>query len=477
MISRRAFMEVKNILDLMDESLDVEGTTVKVTDAAKLRSRIEKLVEISALESGKAQGWARYIVRAAALELGIVPASIHELYLARGRGDAPITWATPAFNLRALSYVAARAMFRAAKRIDGGAFIFEIARSEIGYTAQRPAEYATNVLAAAIAEGWKGPVFLQGDHFQASAARYASDPEAEIKAIKDLTAEALKAGFFNIDIDTSTLVDLSKPTVPEQQTINYQLSAELGAFLRQNEPAGIVTSIGGEIGEVGTTNTTEEELRAFMAGYQKEFTHLVPEKPGPSKISIQTGTSHGGTVLADGSIAEVAIDFETLKNLSIVSRNDYGLGGTVQHGASTLPEDLFNRFVEYEAIEVHLATNFMNMFYDLAPTDLRAKIYAWLDENQAAARKPDMSDEQFYYKTRKYAMGPFKAQMYALPDGEKEKLSAAWEKQFDSLFDLMGVAGTSKYVDKFVQPVITQPDLEDYLGGEADDDDVSDLAD
>ena len=102
---------------------------------------------------------------------------------------------------------------------------------------------------------------------------------------------------------------------------------------------------------------------------------------------------------------------------------------------------------------------------------------AWLDENQAAARKPDMSDEQFYYKTRKYAMGPFKAQMYALPDGEKEKLSAAWEKQFDSLFDLMGVAGTSKYVDKFVQPVITQPDLEDYLGGEADDDDVSDLAD
>lgn len=388
-----------------------------------------------------------------------------------------MTWTTPAFNLRVLSYHAARAMFRAAQKIDGAAFIFEIARSEIGYTAQRPSEYSTNVLAAAIAEGVEGPVFMQGDHFQASAARYASDPQAEIKAIKDLTVEALNAGFFNIDIDTSTLVDLSKPTVPEQQTLNYQLSAELGAFVRKNEPEGVITSIGGEIGEVGLVNTTEEELRAFMAGYQAEFERLAPGKPGPSKISIQTGTSHGGTVLADGSIAEVAIDFDTLKNLSIVARDDYGLGGTVQHGASTLPENMFNRFVEYEAIEVHLATNFMNMFYDLAPEDLRAEMYAWLDENQAAARKSDMSNEQFYYKTRKNAVGPFKAQLYALPEGEKEKLSAAWEKQFDSLFNLLGVAGTRKYVEQFVKLVVIQPMLEDYVGEETAEEDVSDLAD
>ena len=76
-----------------------------------------------------------------------------------------MVWATPAFNLRALSHHAARAMFRAAKKIDAGAFIFELARSEMGYTAQRPAEYSANILAAAIAEGFVGPVFIQGDHF------------------------------------------------------------------------------------------------------------------------------------------------------------------------------------------------------------------------------------------------------------------------------------------------------------------------
>jgi fructose/tagatose bisphosphate aldolase len=470
-------MDVKELIDLMDGSLLVEGTVVKVLDEAKLRATIGKLVEVSALGSGKAQGWARYVVRSAALEIGIVPASIHDLYLARGRGEAPMTWTTPAFNLRVLSYHAARAMFRAAQKIDGAAFIFEIARSEIGYTGQRPAEYATNILAAAIAEGYRGPVFMQGDHFQISAKRYAAGSQGEVNAVKALITEALGAGFYNIDIDTSTLVDLSKATVPEQQTLNYQLSAELGAYVREQEPEGITTSIGGEIGEVGGYNTTEEELRAFMDGYQAELARLAPGEPGLSKISIQTGTSHGGTVLADGTLAAVNIDFDTLKNLSIVARNEYGLGGTVQHGASTLPEENFNQFVLHEAIEVHLATNFQNMFYDLVNDDLRAEMYAWLEQNNAGDRKPNMSDEQFYYKTRKNAIGPFKAQQYALSDSEKDKISSAWEDQFSRLFDLLGVAGTRKYVEQFVQPVVIRPSLSDYVQEEVGVEDVSDLAD
>lgn len=470
-------MDVKELIDLVDGSLHVEGMAVKVVDADKLRANIGKLVEVSALGSGKAQGWARYLVRATALELGIIPASIHDLYIARGRGEAPMTWTTPAFNLRVLSYHAARAMFRAAQKIDGAAFIFEIARSEIGYTAQRPAEYATNILAAAIAEGYAGPVFMQGDHFQVSAKRYEAGPESELNAVKALISEALAAGFYNIDIDTSTLVDLSKPTVPEQQELNYQLSAELGAYVRENEPDGITTSLGGEIGEVGGYNTTEEELRAYMAGYQAQMAELAPGEPGLSKISIQTGTSHGGTVLADGSIAKVTLDFDTLKNLSIIAREEYGLGGTVQHGASTLPEENFNQFVEYQAIEVHLATNFQNMFFELAPDDLRAEMYAWLDENHGKDRKPDMTDEQFYYKTRKNAIGPFKEQQYALSASDKERISSAWEDQFGRLFNLLGVAGTRKYVEQFVEPVIIQPELSAYVQEEVGAEDVSDLAD
>src|SRR5512135_3095519 len=282
--------ELNDLLTAIGNSVAVEGTTVKVKDAAQLRAHVDKLVEFSALRSGEIQGWARYIVRGAALDLGIIPASIHELYMARGRGDAPMTFTTPALNLRVLSYHAARAVFRVAKKINAGAFIFEIARSEIGYTAQRPAEYATNILAAAIAEGWNGPVFIQGDHFQMSSKKYASDAQAEVNAVKDLAREAVSAGFFNIDIDTSTLVDITKPTVPEQQLTNFSLSSEFAAFIRGLEPKGVNISIGGEIGEVGGHNSTEQELRAFMDGFDAGLKKKAPGKPGLSKISIQTGT-------------------------------------------------------------------------------------------------------------------------------------------------------------------------------------------
>jgi len=468
---------IKELLELVGNSLSVDGATVKVTDKAKFKKNIGKLVERSALASDSAVGWSRYLIRAAALELGIYPASIHELYLARGRGEAPMTFTTPAFNLRALSYHAARAMFRSAKKIDAGAFIFEIARSEMGYTAQRPSEYATNIFAAAIAEGYVGPVFIQGDHFQVSAKKYSADPQGELKAVRDLSIEAMEAGFFNIDVDTSTLVDINLPTVAEQQVLNCQLSAQLSAFIREHEPKGVTISIGGEIGEVGTTNSTEPELRAYMDGYNVEMKKLAPGKPGLSKISVLTGTSHGGTVLADGSLAKVTIAFDVLRDLSRVARKEYSMGGTVQHGASTLPEENFNQFVQNEAIEVHLATNFMTMFFDNIPADFKKEMYAWLDVNSAGDRKPGMSDEQFYYKTRKNAVGPFKVKSYALPEKEKEKLGTAWETQFDKLFNLLGMKDTRQIVDKFIKPVKISPKLSDYVKDAVVAEDVSDLAD
>ena len=469
--------QVKQLLDLVGNSIALEGNRVRVLDAEKFRANVGKLVERSALALDSTSGWSRFLVRAAALELGVYPASIHDLYMARGCGDAPMTFTTPAFNLRALSYHAACAMFRAAKKINAGAFIFELARSEMSYTDQRPSEYATNILGAAVAEGYAGPVFIQGDHFQVSAKKYKADPEAELKAVRDLSIEAMAAGFYNIDVDTSTLVDISLPTVPEQQALNSKLSAELSAFIREHEPAGVTISIGGEIGEVGTENSTEPELRAYMDAYNDNMQKLAPGKPGLSKISVLTGTSHGGTVLPDGSIAEVHIAFDVLRDLSRVARKDYGMGGTVQHGASTVAEENFNKFVQNEAIEVHLATNFATMFFDNIPADFKKEMYAWLDINSAGDRKPGMTDEQFYYKTRKNAIGPFKAKSYALPAESLNKLGAAWEAQFDKLFNLLGMKDTKQYTDKFIKPVKVAPTIADYVKEAVAAEDVSDLSD
>jgi len=466
-----------DILALLDGSVSLQNEAVEVKDATHLRATIHRLAEVSALESGVRQGLARYLVRQIAQALGIYSASINDLYLARGRGELPKDFTVPAMNLRALTFDSARAVFRAALGIDAAAIIFEIARSEMGYTDQRPAEYVTSVLAAAIAEGYTGPVFIQGDHFQVSAKRYASNPEAELQAVKDLIDESLAAGFFNIDIDASTLVDLDKPTVPEQQKLNTSLSAMFTAYIRSREPQSVAVSIGGEIGEVGGQNSTPEELRGYMDGFNARLAEIAPGAAGISKISIQTGTSHGGVVLPDGSIANVSVDFNTLCELSEIARQEYGLGGAVQHGASTLPEEAFSKFVEHEAVEVHLATNFQNMLFDRLPDDLRQEMYAFLDEKHSSERKPGMTDEQFYYKTRKYAVGPFKAQTWNMRPANKEAIVKAWEAQFAKLFHLLGQAGTRKYVEQTVRKAVVKPDLKFYLGDAAESGDVSDLAD
>jgi fructose/tagatose bisphosphate aldolase len=468
--------EYQTIIDQLEGSVAVEHGKAVIKDRATLRKNAHKLAEISALEKGALQGWARYLTRLIALEVGLVPASIHDLYMARGRGDVPPTFTVPAMNLRALSFDAARAVFRTALSMNAGAFIFEIARSEIGYTDQRPSEYATSILAAGIVEGYEGPVFIQGDHFQISAKKYAADPDKEYSAVESLIKEAISAGFYNIDVDTSTLVDISKADLVEQQRLNTKLSASLTKYIRALEPAGVTISIGGEIGEVGGKNSTEEELRVYMDEYKKELSAL-GDYAGISKISIQTGTTHGGVVLPDGTIAQVSVDFDTLKRLSQVARKEYGLGGAVQHGASTLPEDAFGKFVENEACEVHLATNFQNMLFERLPEELRKEMYAYLDANYASERKEGMTDEQFYYKTRKNVIGPFKAQTWNLPASFKEEIGNAWQAQFTKLFRLLGVADTRKYVEQTVKAPKIQPNIKDYLGELVSEEDVRDLAD
>lgn len=468
--------ELQTILDQLEGSVTIEHGKAVIKDRAKLRQNAHKLAELSALEKGALQGWARYLTRLIALEVGLVPASIHDLYMARGRGEVPPTFTVPAMNLRALSFDAARAVYRTALSLNAGAFIFEIARSEIGYTDQRPAEYATSVLAAGIAEGYEGPVFIQGDHFQISAKKYGADPDKEYSAVESLIKEAISAGFYNIDVDTSTLVDISKPDLVEQQLLNTKLSANLTKYIRSLEPDGVTISVGGEIGEVGGKNSTEEELRVYMDEYNKALGGL-GNYVGISKISIQTGTTHGGVVLPDGTIAQVSVDFDTLKRLSQVARLEYGLAGAVQHGASTLPEDAFGKFVENEACEVHLATNFQNMLFERLPKDLRDEMYAYLDANYANERKEGMTDEQFYYKTRKNVIGPFKAQTWNLPPSFKEEIGNAWQAQFTKLFRLLGVGGTRKYVEQTVKPPKIQPNIKDYLGDWVTDEDIRDLAD
>lgn len=448
-------------IDLFGGAVASNGATVSVKRPQVIRdTAMDRLVRMAVFGEGREREAARWLIWELGQAVGCRPASINDLYLARGRKECG-GFTVPAMNLRVMTYDTSRCMFRALKRLDAGAFLCEIARSEIAYTEQRPAEYTVVVMAAALREGFTGPVFVQGDHFQVNAAKYKADAEAELGAIRALIDEALPAGFFNIDIDTSTLVELKYLTLDEQQAENYGRAAELTAYVRDREPEGVTVSLGGEIGEVGGKNSTVEELRAFMDGYTRALAAR-GDYPGISKISVQTGTSHGGMVLPDGSIAQVKLDLQALKALSDEATKRYRLAGAVQHGASTLPEDAFSNFPKFGACEIHLATNFQNIVFDHAalPARLKAEVRSWVLENCAGERKASDTEEQFLYKSRKKAIAPFKAAFWDLPADPKEAVCRDLEARFAFLFEQLNIGGTAGLVARHVRaPVLRHGSL------------------
>jgi fructose/tagatose bisphosphate aldolase len=449
------YQSVKEMTDALKPAATVLSDRVSVTAPGGVPGEvIDRLAWTAAFGAdAELRGTARWIIRSLAAAAGIRPASIHDLYMAMGRKEAG-GFTVPAINVRAMAYDTARAVVRAAKTLNAGAFIFEIARSEIGYTEQRPHEYVAVVLAAALREGFSGPVFIQGDHVQTNAKKYNSpDRDKELETLKALIKEELAAGFYNIDIDTSTLVDLTKPTLAEQQAVNVALAADFASFIRAHEPAGVTVSVGGEIGEVGGKNSDVHELRAYMQGFNAELARRGGGLVGLSKISVQTGTAHGGFVNADGTVrTDVKIDLNTLDELSRVAREEYGLAGAVQHGASTLPPEAFDAFPRVGACEIHLATDFQNMVYEHAgfPADLKAEMYTWLRENALEERKPKDTEEQFIYKARKKAIGPFKRRMWSIADAARLKIGASLEERFAFLMTQLQIAGTAAVVAKFV---------------------------
>jgi fructose/tagatose bisphosphate aldolase len=451
-------VSVPELLGLLDGIVRIEGDRLVVVDEAALRGKGIRDVAWTATfsaDAGTVEA-ARWIVWEASQELGARSASIQGLYDARARGEVA-GFTVPAINLRAQTFDMARVIFETALAKDVGPVILELARSEQTYTYQRVTEYATSVLAGAIAAGWTGPVFIQGDHYQFNGKKYAADPEAMTEEIRKACRDAIAAGYRNIDIDSSTLVDLSQPTVDEQQKVNYTRAAELTALIRELEPAGVTISVGGEIGEVGKANSTPEELRAYLDGYRRILEGIRPGLAGVSKVSVATGTTHGGVPLPGGGVAEVKLDFETIRVLGEVARS-YGLAGAVQHGASTLPDSLFHRFPEVETAEIHLATGFQNALYEhpAFPADLHREIEEWCFANAQDERKDGQTDQQFVYTTRKKAIGPFKRQLWDLPT--KDAILASQAEKIAYLYDQLRVMGTGSILEgRIVTPEEHRP--------------------
>jgi fructose-bisphosphate aldolase, class II len=74
----------------------------------------------------------------------------------------------------------------------------------------------------------------------------------------------------------------------------------------------------------------------------------------------------------------------------------------------------------------------------------------WCYANCADERKPGETDEQFVYKTRKKALGPFKRQLWELPT--KDEILADQQKHMRYLFEQLAVSGSRALVERYIRP-------------------------
>lgn len=463
----RIFSSRESLLEAI-EGAEVEGQELNLTDGAAFRACVPALAanvadfgERSAPENVRAL--AAWMIGEAALQLGVKLNSPHEFYVAIAEGKITREMSFPAINIRSNTLDTARSLFRAAIDNRVGALIIEIARSEMGYTSQAPREYAAVVQAAAILEGFEGPLFLQGDHVQLKSGpvkKGGEVAEKEYQTHRQLIRELMEFGFGSIDLDMSPFERRTEEnlTFSEQQADNARLTAEKIADVRRTEKelgTPWVTLLGGETGEVGKMNTREEDLLAYADGISESLAKMEKEEgmrlEGIRKIAVNDGTSHGGVPLPDGTVEDVAIAFDVLE-MATRAGKQFGWAGSVQHGASTLPPNAFSLFPKHGAVEVHLATGFQNILMDEGAYQvpgMQPKMEKYLVDSCMSEWKDGQTFAQFAYKTRKKANGPFKYDFWTMPEDIRSKVAKKLYNQFAFLFEQLGVVDTKSLVAEF----------------------------
>ncbi|BBA32708.1 aldolase [Methylocaldum marinum] len=418
--------------------LEIKGNEVDVVDAGKLRETcIDRLVYNAVFhENEEFRYFLQWLIREAAAKQVIYPTSFQGLQEAAVLGAIP-AFTIPVLSLHALSYDAARACFRAARDTGAGAFSFGYNDEIVGYGYQPPVEYATCILGAALREGYQRAVFLQCDHIRVGRASYRVSRDDEIDRLKERIEEAVTAGIFNIDIDTSSLADFSLPSVAEQQQPSSQECAGLVAFIREIEPEELSVDIGAEIRAMRDGNLTADEFRAFMEGFYDQLS-IPGGKKDLSKLIVLLG----------GAKDEADVDLELLRDIGEIARREYGLGLAVRSGVMPIPETLFPRFPENNISELHLAAPFEDLIFDheaFAP-ELKNTVYRWIDCEWPGQRQPGMNDEDFYRATRKRALLPFKQALWDMPGELRDRIMADVQGQAVSYFDTLKARNTTGLV-------------------------------
>jgi len=458
--TRGGARDIKGLLGNLKGVLEFDAAgNVAVINPDKLRSEtIDYLAKEAALNSNDdVKTAAQFLIRSAAISLGIIPASINDFYMAR-KDNAWKDMTVPAVNIRADGYETARQIFRVVREQNIGAIIMELAKSEARYSGQSPAEFTTVGFAAAIKEGYTGQIFFQGDHYQVDKKKYDKEPQKEIDTLKRFIRESILAGEYNIDLDPSTLVNetaldeivafenglvdehlkahpelaqgLDEPGLKALRnklidglTLTDEQGVELSAFYErlhsdtakatmefiryirslEKELLGgkITVSIGIEERHIDNPKhkNNPSTVRGSIALANKILSMCADEGlVGPSKIALQTGTMHGLGGKVDFGIYERHLE----------AAPSLGIAVFVQHGASTIKDRGDFRKMPVGGVgEVHLATEYQKITLGIIARmmpDLAEKMAKYLEDLMAA--NPEAYGKKFGEKWAKTFSDP-----------------------------------------------------------------------
>ena len=70
--------------------------------------------------------------------------------------------------------------------------------------------------------------------------------------------------------------------------------------------------------------------------------------------------------------------------------------------------------------------------------------------NAASERKEGETEEQFIYKTRKKALGPFKKDIMGLPQNMRDAIAKEIEERLEFLFKQLNAVNNKELVDKYI---------------------------
>lgn len=398
----------------------------------------------------------RRIIYHLAKDLGIYSASIQPFYKAFAQGSIKNV-TVPAISMKTLTYDLCRCVFRVAKTQNAAAFTFELSYGESQYTKQTPEEFVAVILGAAIKEKYTGPIFIQGGPCTFDPIAYKKDRSKELTRVKDWVERLIAAGFCNIAIDGSTLIETSNPSLHAQQKENVYVTAEVTKFIRDREQkrhAAKLTkghsdsiiqctddapiAISAAIEYTNDDENTLETVESFM----NHYLYQIPHKTGISNLCVKTPTVKKNT-------KKPGVNLNLLESIGQIAREAYGLAGPTLQNTS-LPVTQYEKFVKTRIVEAHLSTAFQDEVFDALPANLRGEMYAWVKKAHAYFREPDWNDEEFIHYKREKAFGLFKKKLWHLSDEEKKPIIHAVETYIGRLFEALSVANTKKSVEKYV---------------------------